>query len=49
MPTSFQYNDVYNDLAFQWVQPADVASVGEGDLGWKVPLAEVDGVGDEVL
>jgi hypothetical protein len=49
VPTLFHYNDVYNDLAIQWVRPADVASVGAGDAGWEVPVAEVDGIGDEVL
>lgn len=47
VPTQFQYNDVYNDLAIQWVAAADVAKVGE--VGWEAPEADAEGAGDEVL
>lgn len=49
LPNSFHYNDVYNDLAIQWVRPADVALVGSSEKGWEEPVAEIDGIGDEVL
>lgn len=49
MPISFAYNDVYNDLSFQWIPSKRVASAGVGENGWSVPLADEDGAGDEVL
>lgn len=49
VPISFAYNDVYNDLSFQWIPSKRIASVGAGENGWDVPLADEEGAGDEVL